>query len=125
LKTCLRKIELGNSLTVVICDTTRRYYEDYHLVRLEIECEIAVSERFFEEPEEFARARSLLGESVRYRRTVEKMGVPFDEIESTREEMVSCFASTALPYFATESFPRKFVLLEVQKVSEKMLRSAV
>lgn len=125
MKTCVRKIDLSNSLTVQVYDTTRRYYEDYHLVRLEIECDVAVKEDSFVEPEEFARARMLLGESVRYRRTVEKMGVPFAEIDAVREEMISCFASTALPYIASESFPRKFVLSELHKASASMNRRAV
>jgi len=125
LKTCVRIIDLSNSLTVQVYDTTRRYYEDYHLVRLEIECEVAVQEGFFAEPETFARARMLLGESVKYQRTVEKMGVPFAEIAAAREEMLACFSSTALPYIASEIFPRKFVLSEVQKALDTMRRSAV
>lgn len=111
-------------LTVQVYDTTRRYYEDYHLVRLEIECEVAVQEEFFAEPETFARARKLLGESVWYQRTVEKMGVPFAEIDAAREEMLACFTSTALPYIASEIFPRKFVEAEVKKTSDTMRRSA-
>lgn len=112
-------------MTVLVYDTTRRYYEDYHLVRLEIECEVAVQEEFFAEPEIFARARMLLGESVRYQRTIEKMGVPFAEISVSREEMLECFTSTALPYIASEVFPRKFVEAEMKKASDTMRRSSV
>ncbi|MGA7826306.1 MAG: hypothetical protein WCA04_01490 [Geobacteraceae bacterium] len=125
LKTCVRKIDLGNSLTVSMYDTTRRYYEDYHLVRLEIECDIAVQESYFESTEEFAKARALLGDSVRYLRTVEKMGVPFTGIDTAREELISCFIATALPYFSREDFPQKMVQSELHKASDKMLRSVV
>jgi hypothetical protein len=125
LKTCVRKIDLCNSLIVYFYDATRRYYEDYHLVRLEIACEVAVNEDFFEKPEEFADARRLLGETVRYRRTVEKMGVPFAEIEAAREDMISCYIATAIPYLSHENFPRKFVQSEAGKASGKMLRSVV
>jgi len=125
MKTCVRKFELNNSLTVLVYDTTRRYYEDYHLVRLEIESDVAVQEDFFATPERLAEARRLLGNSVTYRRTVEKMGVPFVEIEKAREEIIASFVATALPYFSTSNFPRKFVLSELTKASEKMLRSAV
>jgi hypothetical protein len=117
LKTCVRKIELRNSLTVKVYDTTRRYYEDYHLVRLEIECEIAVNEAFHEGSANLAEARSVLGDSVRYRRTVEKMGVPFLEIESAREDIISSFIDTSVPYLSREDFPRKFVQSELKKVS--------
>lgn len=125
MKTSVRKIDLSNSLTIQVYDATRRYYEDYHLVRLEIECEVAVKEEFFAEPETFARARMLLGESVRYQRTVEKMGVPFAEIAAAREEMLASFTSTALPYIASAIFPRKFIEAEVKKASDPMRRSAV
>jgi len=107
----------------LVHDTTRRYYEDYHLVRLEIECDIAVKEAFFEKPEKLAEARSMLGDSVSYRRTVEKMGVPFLEIESAREEILSSFIANAVPYLSHKDFPRKFVLSELKKASEKKPRS--
>ncbi|MRR05995.1 MAG: hypothetical protein EG828_03485 [Deltaproteobacteria bacterium] len=125
MKTCVKKFELSNSLTVLVYDATRRYYEDYHLVRLEIVCEVAVREDFFATPERLAEARGLLGNSVTYRRTVEKMGVPFVEIEQAREVMIDSFVATALPYFERTNFPQKFVQSELTRVSEKMLRSAV
>lgn len=123
MKTCVRKIELKNSLTLLVHDTTRRYYEDYHLVRLEIECEIAVNEAIFEGPGKLAEARRMLGNSVTYRRTVEKMGVPFIEIESARDAIISSFTDTAVPYLSHEDFPRKFVQSELKKSSEKKIRS--
>jgi hypothetical protein len=123
LKTCVRKIELSNSLNVLVYDTTRRYYEDYHLVRLEIECEIAVNEALFEGLEKLPEALRMLGDSVIYRRTVEKMGVPFVQIESTREDIISSFIVTAVPYLSREDFPRKFVQSELKKLSEKKIRS--
>jgi hypothetical protein len=123
LKTCVRKIELRNSLNVLVYDTTRRYYEDYHLVRLEIECEVAVNEALFEELGQMPEARRMLGDSVIYRRTVEKMGVPFVEIESAREDIISSFIATAVPYLSQENFPRKFVQAELKKLSEKKIRS--
>jgi len=123
LKTCVRKIDLSNSLTVLVYDTTRRYYEDYHLVRLEIECEVAVKEGLFEEPEKLAEVRKVLGDSVMYRRTIEKMGVPFLEIETAREDIITSFVSTAVPYLSHDDFPRKFVQSELHKSSEKKIRS--
>ncbi|MDD2337096.1 MAG: hypothetical protein PHD01_11020 [Geobacteraceae bacterium] len=123
MKTCVRKIELKNSLTLLVHDTTRRYYEDYHLVRLEIECEIAVDEAFFEGSGKLAEARRMLGDSVTYRRTVEKMGVPFVEIESARDDIISSFIATSVPYLSHEDFPRKFVQSELKKSSGKKIRS--
>ncbi|RQW83720.1 MAG: hypothetical protein EHM79_15470 [Geobacter sp.] len=123
MKKCVRKIDLSNSLTVLVYDSTRRYYEDYHLVRLEMECEVAVNEGFFEGPEKLDEARKVVGDSVFYRRTIEKMGVPFLEIEAVREDVISSFVSTAVPYLSHEDFPRKFVQSELQKSCEKKMRS--
>jgi hypothetical protein len=125
LKTCVRKIELSNSLTVLFYDTTRRYYEDYHLVRLEIECEISVNEALIEGLGELSEARRMLGDSVIYRRTVEKMGVPFVEIESAREDIITSFVASAVPYLSHKEFPRKFVQSEFKKLAEKKIRSFV
>lgn len=125
LKTWIKNVNLKNSLTVQIFDTTRRYYEDYHLVRLEIECDVPLRDDFFKSTEEFTKALALLGDSAQYRRTVEKMGVPFAGIDAARDDLISCFIATSLPYMEKESFPLKFVLSEMCKESGKMLRSVV
>lgn len=116
---CVRKFELSNGLTVFIYDATRRYYEDYHLVRLEIVCEARVLPEYFDNDELFAEARSLLGESAVYRRLVEKMGVPYGEIEAAREGLINGFEGSACNYFSTEGFPRKLVLSELAKTRGK------
>jgi hypothetical protein len=120
---CVRKLELPNGLTLFVSDATRRYYEDYHLVRLEIVCETPVLAEYFDTGELYAEARELLGESAVYRRLLEKMGVPFREIETARENLMKGFEGTALRYFSAEGFPRKMVLSEFAKAREKAGRS--
>ena len=121
--TCFRKLELPNGLTVFVYDATRRYYEDYHLVRLEIVCEAPVLAEYFDTDELFSEARELLGESAVYRRMLEKMGVPFREIEAARESILQSFENNALSYFSAEGFPRKLVLSEFTKAREEAGRS--
>jgi hypothetical protein len=103
----------------MIFDTTRRYYEDYHLVRLEIVCEVPLREEYFTGPEKMAEARRVLGDRAMYRRTVEKMGVPYAEIGQAREKLIDSFMVNALPYLSDEKFPRMFVLSELAKTEKK------
>lgn len=121
--TCFRKFELSNGLTLFVYDTTRRYYEDYHLVRLEIVCETPVLAEYFDTGVLFSEARALLGESAVYRRLLEKMGVPYREIGVARESLVADFENNVLRYFSTEGFPRKLVLSEFAKAREQAGRS--
>ncbi|HOP41096.1 MAG TPA: hypothetical protein PLI53_08630 [Geobacteraceae bacterium] len=125
MKTCIRKIDLDNSLIVLIYDTTRCYYEDYHLVRLEIECEVPIKDEYFDSSDQRVEARKAFGASVFYRRTVEKMGVPYAEIEQARDNLVDSFMSTAIPYFGSHEFPRKLVLTELTKLVEKKRQGIV
>lgn len=125
MKTCVRKIELDNSLTVLIYDTTRRYYEDYHLVRLEVECQVPIKDDYFESDDVRAEVREAFGDSVCYRRTMEKMGVPYDEIERAREDLIDSFTATAVPYFGNDGFSRRFILSELTRLNEKKQRGRV
>lgn len=112
-------MELPNGLRVSVYDSTRRYYEDYHLIRLEFVCRVTLSREFFDDRESFEDANRLLGDTAVYRRICEKMGVPYAGIEAARESIITDFVKNALPYFTVESFPRKLVLSEYAKAKEK------
>jgi hypothetical protein len=125
METFIQQIDLANGLSISVYDTTRRYYEDYHLVRLEFICRVPILIEYFDNPVAFDEAKKLLGETAVYRRTCERMGVPFDGIESARETLIADFMKNALPYFTVESFPRKLVLSELVKAREKIVRFRV
>jgi hypothetical protein len=121
----IRTISLENSLTICVFDQTRRYYEDFHLVKLEIICEVPLRSEFFIAEGDFSAAKKLLGETATYRRTVEQMGVPSNEIESVRKRMVENFERNSLPYFAVADFPQKLVISEFTKARKKLGLPAV
>jgi hypothetical protein len=125
METYIQQIDLANGLSISVYDTTRRYYEDYHLVRLEFICRVPLRIEYFDSPEAFDEAKKLLGEVAVYRRTCEKMGVPFGGIGAARETLIADFMKNALPYFTVESFPGKLVLSELQKAREKASRVRV
>lgn len=120
--TLVREQTLPNGLTVSFYDQTRRYFGDYHLVKLEIVCNVPVIEEYFTGEDESREARALLGETVVYRRNVEQMGVPSTEIERVRGRLVADFEEHSLPYFAAPAFPQKLVAAELKKIKHKMNR---
>lgn len=116
----IREIPLANGLTVSFFQQTRRYFGDYHLVKLEIVCKVPLLADYFSNKGEFAAAGSLLGEEVLYRRCVEQMGVPSAEVELVLNRLTADFENTALPYVASPAFPRKLVAAELAKRGKRM-----
>jgi len=122
-KACFRMIQLPNGLVLHVYDTSRRYYGDYHLVRLEIVCEVAMQEDFFTDPNTFAEAIRLLGDSIVYRRNLERMGVPHERIDAARTCLMDGFEKTALGYFASEGFSRRLALSQFTRARGESNRS--
>lgn len=112
---CIKRIDLPNGLSISVHDTTRRYYEDFHLVKLEFVCMVPLLSEYFDTTAAFEEARQLLGEKAVYRRTCEKMAVPFNAIDSTRTTIISDFIKNSLSYFSGERFPRKLARSELEK----------
>jgi hypothetical protein len=115
----IRELSLSNGLSVSFVSRTRRYFGDYHLVKLEITCKIAVCADYFVNREEFDAALLLLGEVVVYRRNLEQMGVPSSEIAAVQNRLVADFEQHSLSYFSAPSFPRKLVAAELNKIIKK------
>lgn len=115
MKKLVREIPLSNGLTVRCFDATRRYFGDYHQVRLEICCEVAVTADLFADDREHESALKLLGKSVLYRRHEEHQGVATEQIDTVRERMLDQFVSHALPYFGGAGFARRLVQAELAK----------
>ncbi len=118
----IKKIPLANGLIIFIYDHTFRYYGDFYHVKLEIACEVSLRQEYFENENEFAQAKGILGDSASYRRFVEQMGVPSTGIERVQEIQINNFVSHSLPYFSSPDFPRKFVLSQYRKARNRLNR---
>jgi hypothetical protein len=116
----LRTISLDNGLTINIYDRTKRYYEAFHLVKLEIVCEVLLLSDFFASESDFSTAKKLLGPSVVYRRTLEHMGVPAVELETAKTRLVQNFEQNSIPYFAAAHFPQKIVISEYTRAKKRL-----
>ncbi len=122
MKTCIKRFELPNGVVVTMYDETRRYYEDYHVVRLEMVCETAVRREYFDNNADFADAARLLGDAAVFRKTIEKMGVPYAEIGQARERMMAGVENNCRSYFSRDSFPCKLVVTELARARDRNRR---
>jgi hypothetical protein len=108
-------MDLENGLAVNVYDCSRRYYGDFHLVRLEVICSVPVEAKHVEgRPDSDAVLREL-GPVVEYRRILERMGVPGSGVDSAKEELWRDFLKTSLPYMSQENFPKKYILHQLGK----------
>ena len=119
MKTLVREIPLTNGLTVRFYDATRRYFGDYHQVRVTISFEVPLCADLFEDAATHESAVKLLGPQVNYVKEIEHQGVPTLATAETLEKVIQHFIDNSLAYFETEAFPKKFVHAELNKVRGK------
>jgi len=112
----IRRIVLPNSLHLVCRDDTRRYFGDYHLVRVLLSLSIPLEPRFFRDDDERRVARSLLPDPVVYCRSAERMGVPTADVEAVRTVLVDDLLLHAGKYLGSAQFPMRFIQAELTKV---------
>ena len=116
MKNLIREIPLANGLTVRFFDATRRYFGDYHQVRVKISCEVPLTAELFDDATAHEAALKLLGDSVRYLKDVEHQGVATLETSAAVEKVVRQFIDNSLSYFQSEAFPKRFVQSELNRI---------
>ncbi len=117
MKKPIREIPLANGLTIRFFDATRRYFGDYHQVRIQISCEVPLTPDLFEDGNAHQDALKLLGATVSYCKDIEHQGVATDSIEGVVEKVVQQFVDHSLGYFNVASFPKKLVQAELSRVT--------
>ena len=115
MKKLIKEIPLANGITVRFFDATRRYFGDYHQVRVTICCELPLGEDLFDSAEAYQAAGRLLGPSVRYLKEIEQQGVAGEETSLAVQRVIRQFVEHSLPYFESEAFPRKLLQSELDK----------
>jgi hypothetical protein len=115
----IKEIPLANGLVIRFFNRTSHYYGDFYRVKLEINCEIPVRAEYFANEDALAEAMAIFGKPLVYGRSVEQMGVPSTEIDRVLSRLMAFFEEHSLSYFATASFPQKYVLTELAKVKRK------
>lgn len=115
----IREIPLSNGITVRFFDATRRYFGDYHQVRVKITFEVPLRAEFFDDPKDYEAAGKLLGAKVKYLKEIEHQGVPTSETAGTVEKVIAQFVAHSLSYFEGADFPRRFAQAELKKMRSK------
>lgn len=116
MKNLIREIALANGLTLRFFDTTRRYFGDYHQVRIAISCEVPLTADLFDDAKEYEAAVKLLGGKVEYLKKVEQQGVATEAIAGAVENVIQQFIENSLGYFDTDNFPKRLVQTELNRV---------
>jgi hypothetical protein len=112
----IRRIVLPNSLHLVCRDATRRYFGDYHLVRVLLSLSVPLEPRFFQDEEACRVARTLLSDPVVYCRSAERMGVPTADVDAVRATLVDDLLLHAGTYLGSAQFPERFIQAELTRV---------
>ena len=115
----ISKLELAGGVTAIISDHSRHYYGGYYHVCLQILAEVPVFKECFKSETEHADAVRLLGAKIFFRRKLEKMAVPVEEVELIRRSLLDSFTAHMLPYLMRQDFPRRFVLSEYKAAIAK------
>jgi hypothetical protein len=115
----IRKQELAGGVSAIISDHSRHYYGGYYHVCLEISAEVPLFKECFKSETEYAEALRLLGVKVFFRRKLEKMAVPAEEVESIRVGLLDSFTAHMLPYLQRQDFPHRFILSEYKAAVAK------
>jgi len=106
----LHTLNLSNGLLISIYDQTKVYFGDYHHVRVKIICTLDSAafacKQFCPENVDLR--------SMSYTRTLEKMGVPSEDIESVKKTLLDDFDRNSLPYISSADFPKKMITNELR-----------
>jgi len=119
MKNLVRELQLSNGLTVRFFDATRRYFGDYHQVRVKISCEVSLTADLFDDAKAYEAAVKLLGPKVQYLKEVEHQGVPSLATADAVQLVIQQFIDHSLGYFQTQAFPKRFVQSELNRVVGK------
>jgi hypothetical protein len=106
---------LDGDIPATISDRTSHYFGGYYHVRILITADVPVSVAAFAGQAEFEDALRILGTSVRFSRTLEKMAVPEGKIDEVRRHLLDSFDNTMLPYLKRDGFCSNLLQSEYRK----------
>ncbi len=123
----LKSYPLTNGLLVEILDDTRRYYADFHNVKITIRVKVPVREEWlapFRDGPHYAATVKRLLPGVTYVRKIVKAGIEGKRLAAVKEQVVDSFEKNALPYFERDDFPERYALERFRAVEEKYSSAA-
>lgn len=116
-------MKLSNGLTLSICDHTRAYFGDYHLVKLEIVFSVAavIGDR---KPSVVDSADQL---KLNHNCFLERMGVHSSAVEGVKNALLKDFETNSSPYMSSPEFLQRLLARELsaRKVPARKFLKAV
>lgn len=106
---------LPNALQLVLHDESRRYFGDYFKVRIVATVAIPLESSGCPADPDRENVRQILPSGARYRKVIEKMGVPSTEVAAVRDGIIDDFLRHAGGYLGSADFPRQFIHSELVK----------
>lgn len=95
-------VELGNGVVVEFYPQRNRYFGDYHRLQIKVIATIPFDEATL--PEELRNLAVQYSGSIKYEKTLERMGVATSQINSATQSMVDDFMKTVGCYLENEQF---------------------
>ena len=105
----MKPLHLANGLILRFTDRSRRYFGDYHHVRIQVQSSIPLLPDYFVSRETYEHARRILGDEISYSLVLERMGVAGEEIPRVKELLVTHFTETSVNYLSRPLFPQRSV----------------
>ena len=115
----IRSWTLKNGLKLEAIDLSKNYYGGYWNVKLVVRGKVRVKPSYLEgmiTDSLSEEAKEELGGEVEYLRELTKIGVPEDELERVKGELLSHFERNALPYMEHRAFLERFVRRRFEEV---------
>jgi hypothetical protein len=105
----MKPLHLANGLIFRFTDRSRRYFGDYHHVRIQVQSSIPLLPDYFVSREAYEHARRILGDEIVYSLFLERMGVAGEEIAGVKELLLTHFTETSATYLSSHLFPQRYV----------------
>jgi hypothetical protein len=103
----LDQIELENGVVVEFYPLENRYFGDYHRLQIKVIATIPVDEATL--PEELKNSAVRYSGSIKYEKTLERMGVATNQINSVAQSMVDDFIKTVGCYLKNKQFAENWL----------------
>lgn len=97
--------ELANGLHLRFFDQSNRYFGDYHRLYIVVEITVILSAEFIPDPELLATAVRRFGDRLVTTRTLERMGVPGDQLATLRKELLASYRLEVDKYLSRPGVP--------------------
>lgn len=107
MKKPLHKIELDNGVVVEFYPQGNRYFGDYHRLQIKVIASIPFDEAIL--PEELKKSAKQYSGFITYEKTLERMGIATNQIDSTIQSMVDDFIKTVGCYLEHKQFAENWL----------------